>query len=391
VEGRLIPRPEVPCYPIHSDLSLITPPPTAYGTKPGVGLFAISRPLFTTAGKTGLAWTFKALGLKPGTQVLVPSYHCTAMVEPLEWLNLKPLFYKLNEDLSIDYADLKSRLTKDCKALIAVHYFGFPQDGPRLRAFCDDAALALIEDCCHSFFGSYDGQALGSFGDFAVGSLPKFFPFQAGGCVVSSRRDLPREPLTAPGSIAEMQTLIRELQTAQYYGRLLSLRPITLAAAALNKTLRLAGLGRDMTQLQDSPKSLEFSASRLARNIQQACDPEQIASQRRHNYETISRSIADLPGVCLLKPQLAAGVVPYMIPLRIPALRQRFASFEDSALPMQRFGQFLSPDLDPAFCPVSSDLSHHGLQLPCHQNLQEEEILWIVERLADLCRINPKG
>lgn len=386
MEGRLIPRPEVPCYPIHNDLSLIAPSPAVSDKRPGVGLFAISRPLFTTAGKTGLAWTFKALGLEPGTQVLMPAYHCTAMVEPLEWFGLKPLFYRLNEDLSIDYADLESRLDEDCKALVAVHYFGFPQDGPRLRAFCDDAGLALIEDCCHSFFGSDRGQTLGSFGDFAVGSLPKFFPFQSGGCVVSGRRDLPRQSLTAPGSIADMQALVRELQTAQYYDRLQNLRMITLGAAALTKALLLLDLGRDMARLQSSPKSLEFSASRLARNIQQACDPERMATQRRHNYETICQSLADLTGVTLLKPKLEADVVPYMVPLRIPALRRLFADLEDRAVPMQRFGQFLSPDLDEALCPVSSDLSHHGLQLPCHQSLQPEEIQWMVGQLRDICQ-----
>ncbi len=88
----------------------------------------------------------------------------------------------------------------------------------------------------------------------------------------------------------------------------------------------------------------------------------------------------------LLKPQLAAGVVPYMVPLRIADLRRLFAILEDRAIPMQRFGQFLFPGLDEAFCPVSSDLSHHGLQLPCHQSLQEEEIQWMVEQLWDICR-----
>src|SRR3546814_2290961 len=82
---------------------------------------------------------------------------------------------------------------------------------------------------------------------------------------------------------------------------------------------------------------------------------------------TLCRMLSGLPGVTLLKPRLEPGVVPYMLPLRIPALRRIFACLEDRAFPMQRFGQFLFPGLDPALCPVSSDLSHHGLQLPCHQ------------------------
>jgi hypothetical protein len=96
--------------------------------------------------------------------------------------------------------------------------------------------------------------------------------------------------------------------------------------------------------------------------------------------------LSDLPGITLLKPRLEPGVVPYMLPLRIPALRRLFARLEDQAFPMQRFGQFLAPGLDEALCLVSSDLSHHGLQLPCHQSLRGDEMEWMAERLADICR-----
>ena len=384
-EGRLIPWPEAACYPIFSGLR----PPRAGAAgqeTAGRGLLAIGQPFFTTAGKTALGWAFKALGLKPGATVLLPAYHCLAMVEPLEWLGLKPRFYRLNADLSIDQADLEARLDETCKALIAVHYFGFPQDGPRLRAFCDHFGLALVEDCAHSFFGTCQGQDLGSFGDFAIGSLPKFFPAQGGGCLVSSRRPLPPEKLAAQGPLAELQALVRALQSAHYYGRLRPLAPLTLAGAALAKALALAGLGRGKAFSPASPTSLRFTASRLAQAIARTDDPQSVIARRRQNYQTICQALAGLPGVSLLKPQLAAGVVPYMVPLRIANLRRLFAILEDRAIPMQRFGQFLFPGLDEAFCPVSSDLSHHGLQLPCHQNLREEEIQWMVEQLGDICR-----
>ena len=390
VEGRLIPRPEVPCYPVHGDLGLILPSGSARETPAEkgeeLGLLGIGRPLFTTAGKAGIGWTFKALGLQPGDKVLMPAYHCMAMVEPLEWFGLEPLFYRLHEDLSIDYAGLEPQLDESCKALVAVHYFGFPQGGNRLRDFCDSFGLALIEDCCHSFFGSHGGQPMGTFGDYAVGSLPKFFPLQSGGCVVSRRREMPKQSLAAPGAIADLRMLVREWQTAHYYDRLSRLAPLTFAAAGLTKAFQIAGLGRDMAALQTLPHSLDFSASRFAANIARAGGLAGMAATRRRNYAQICRALADVPGLTLLKPELEPDVVPYMVPLRIPALRRLFARMEDLALPMQRFGQFLSPQLDETLCPVSSDLSHHGLQLPCHQSLLPEEIDWMVERLRELCR-----
>jgi dTDP-4-amino-4,6-dideoxygalactose transaminase len=120
--------------------------------------------------------------------------------------------------------------------------------------------------------------------------------------------------------------------------------------------------------------------------VLQASEPQEIATLRRRNYETLCRLLADLPGVTLFKPQLEPGMVPYMVPLRVPGLRRLFADLENRAFPMQRFGQFLSPDLDASLCPVSSDLSHHGLQLPCHQSMLPEEIEWMVEQLRDACR-----
>jgi dTDP-4-amino-4,6-dideoxygalactose transaminase len=385
-EGRLIPWPEVPAYPVLADLAPLTPGRKAEDPGPAEGLLALGHPLFTTAGKTALGWAFKAAGLRPGDRVLLPAYHCLAMVDPLEWLGLEPVFYRLHEDLSIDYAHVEACLDSRCRALVAVHYFGFPQDGLRLRAFCDDSGLALIEDCAHSFFGSQGDEKLGSFGDFAIGSLPKFFPLHGGGCLVSARRPLPRAELTEQGTLAGLQALVRGLQTAHYYGRLRPLLPATTGAAALTKLLALSGLGREAAGAGNGASALDYTADRLARTTLRASTPGTIASRRRENYETLCRMLSDLPGITLLKPRLEPGVVPYMLPLRIPALRRLFARLEDQAFPMQRFGQFLAPGLDEALCLVSSDLSHHGLQLPCHQSLRGDEMEWMAERLADICR-----
>ena len=385
-DGRLIPWPEAPCYPILTDLGQLAGRGSGGHAGGYADILAAGPALLTTSGTTALGWAFKALSLEPGTRVLMPAYHCLAMIEPLAWLGLKPVFYKLNEDLSIDYDDIERRLDKTCKTLVAVHYFGFPQDGPRLRAFCDEFGLALVEDCCHSFFHADNGQPLGNFGDYAVGSLPKFFPLHGGGCLVSSRRRLPQEALRAPGPLTDLRALVRDLQMSHYYGRLRALTPLTTATAALCKLLLLAGMQPEVTNPGSSRAGMDFSAGRVAQRVLAACDPDSIAAKRRHNYETICRSLADLPAVSLMKPTLEAGVVPYMVPLRIPALRGLFAALEDRAVPMQRFGQFLSTELDEEFCPVSTDLSFHGLQIPCHQSLRPEEIDWMTGQLREVCQ-----
>ena len=203
---------------------------------------------------------------------------------------------------------------------------------------------------------------------------------------MSARRPLPGTKLAGQGAVAELQTLVRALQTVHYYGRLRPLLPLTAGAAALAKLLVLSGYGRAPALAADGATRLDFAADRVARNTLWSSTPQTIAPRRRENYETLCRMLCGLPGLTLLKPRLEPGVVPYMLPLRIPVLRRLFARLEDRAFPIQQFGQFLFPGLNPALCTVSTDLSHHGLQLPCHQSLRRDEMEWMVDQFAEVCR-----
>ena len=103
-----------------------------------------------------------------------------------------------------------------------------------------------------------------------------------------------------------------------------------------------------------------------------------IIERRRQNYLALLEGLSDLDGCCPLVCELPAAVVPYMFPLYIQELERVFPIFEDCALPMQRFGQFLWPGVDQESCSISSDYSKHLLQLPCHQEISSAEIEWII-------------
>ena len=63
----------------------------------------------------------------------MPSYHCEAMVEPVTWLGAEPVFFRIEEILSVDLVDISRHCDPKIRAVIAVHYFGFPQDFFRVR------------------------------------------------------------------------------------------------------------------------------------------------------------------------------------------------------------------------------------------------------------------
>jgi dTDP-4-amino-4,6-dideoxygalactose transaminase len=141
--------------------------------------------LGVTSGRVAIALALQHMGIAHGDKVLVPAYHCIAMVEPIISTGAGAVFYRIREDTSVDLDDVQRRLDVRTRALLAPHYYGFPQDMMRIRAFCDAHNLVLIEDCAHAFFGRCDGRPFGGHGDYAIASAMKFFPVYDGGYLVS--------------------------------------------------------------------------------------------------------------------------------------------------------------------------------------------------------------
>jgi len=182
--------------------------------------------LNVTTGRMGLSLAMEHIGLKKDEKVLIPSYHCISMVEPVIYASGIPVFYKIKEDSSIDLEDIVAKIDERTKAIIVTHYFGFPQDLVAIRAFCDTHHLLLIEDCAHVFFGEYAGQSIGSFGDYAFASPMKFFPLYDGGYFISSKHSIAEVQLESSDVIFNLKAMYTILYRSIKYGRISAIKPI---------------------------------------------------------------------------------------------------------------------------------------------------------------------
>lgn len=391
--GRLIPRPDIPVQPVIS-WNMFASSPAA--RVPGV--IDQGRTFFVTAARIAIAHALELSGLGPGHKVLVPAYHCVAMIEPIVYVGADPVFYRLRDDLSVDLDDVAAKIDGNTRAFIAVNYFGFPQDLPALRRFCDERALTFIEDCAHSFFGSFNGRPLGSFGHFAVASLTKFFPVRDGGALVIGRdRSADLGIDIKPQSFsASAATALHAVDDAVALGRLRGLAPILRLIDGAKNVVRSVAPQADSARGQNpatersgllggfNPAWMGIGATAVSRAICRHAPWPRIAERRRHNYARLAREFSGLSGCRPVFPQLPDGVVPYMFPLWVDRLAEIFPSLEDRAVPMQRFGQFLWPIMDQQVCPVTQAHSRHSVQLACHQELSDDEITAIVERVRAL-------
>src|ERR1700704_6654321 len=120
---------------------------------PTRGVLSARHRRYTTSGRAAIALALRALEIGSNDKVLVPTYHCPTMIAPVAQSGAQPIFYPITASGGVDLEWLQRVALNGARAMLATHYFGFPQPMSRLRAFCDAHRIALIEDCAHAFFG----------------------------------------------------------------------------------------------------------------------------------------------------------------------------------------------------------------------------------------------
>ena len=105
----------------------------------------------------------KALGVKPGNEVITTPLTFCACANVIEHLGATPRFVDVEPDtLNIDPARIEHAVTRRTRAILAVHYAGHPADLDPIREIADRRGLGLIEDAAHALPASYKGQPIGA-------------------------------------------------------------------------------------------------------------------------------------------------------------------------------------------------------------------------------------
>jgi DegT/DnrJ/EryC1/StrS aminotransferase family len=133
--------------------------------------------------------------VKPGENILVPGFICSAAVAPLHRLGLEVRYYEVDELLNPILVAAAGLIDGATRAMVVVNYFGFAADLPEIVKFCGANGLLLVEDNAHGFLSSVGDRCLGTFGDMSVASLYKTVSLPNGAALTlkdPSRGDRPR-------------------------------------------------------------------------------------------------------------------------------------------------------------------------------------------------------
>lgn len=126
-----------------------------------------------TNATAGLHLACLAAGLGPGDEVLVPSLSFVATANAVRYVGATPVFVDVTGlgDFNMSPVDLESKIGARTKAVIVMHYGGYPCDMHAIMELAARHNLVVLEDAAHAIGGRLDGRALGGWGNMGVYSF----------------------------------------------------------------------------------------------------------------------------------------------------------------------------------------------------------------------------
>jgi len=113
------------------------------------------------SGTAALHSVLMALGMKPGDEVIIPSFTFVATANVVLASGAKPVFVDTGDDYNMDPKEFRRAITRKTKAVIPVHVFGYPADMDEIREVADSKSVRIIEDAAESMGATYKGTQTG--------------------------------------------------------------------------------------------------------------------------------------------------------------------------------------------------------------------------------------
>ncbi|MBC8490026.1 MAG: DegT/DnrJ/EryC1/StrS family aminotransferase [Bacteroidetes bacterium] len=116
---------------------------------------------------------FKGLGIGYGDEVIVPSFSFVATANAILYVDAKPIFADITslDNWNISPKDIEKKISSRTKAIILMHYGGYPCDMNSINSIAEKHNLFIIEDAAHAPGAEYNGEKCGSLSDVACFSF----------------------------------------------------------------------------------------------------------------------------------------------------------------------------------------------------------------------------
>lgn len=325
--------------------------------------FGVPKALLTTSCTHALEMSAILLDIKPGDEIIVPSFTFVSTINAFVLRGAKPIFIDIRPDtLNMDYKLLEGLITPRTRAIIPVHYAGVSCEMDTIMEIANRYQIPVIEDNAHGLFGKYRGKYLGTFGIFASQSFheTKNLTCGEGGAIL----------INDPQYIQRAE-IIREKGTNRsrfFRGEVDRYTWIDIGSSYLPSDILAAIL------------YAQFEAS------------DQIQAKRQKIWQTYYESLKDwsfgqgvglpvIPEYCEQPYHMFYMILPsfeYRQGL-IQHLRDRGIHSVFHYLPLNLSNMGRGFGGKAGDCPVTEEISERLLRLPFYNSLSDDDQAWVVE------------
>ncbi len=295
------------------------------------------RPIFSFPNaRTAFKAYLQTLHMEPQDEIMIPAYigwsknEGSGVFDPIKELGISFRFYRINEDLTIDLADLQAQMHyPQTRVLLLIHYFGFPDPNiATIVQLAREQNLIIIEDEAHALYSDWWGGITGRWGNVAFFSLHKMLPFPYGGWLA----------LNNP-SMADLTAL--ESNPWQ-------------------------------TSLPQDPRTYDWTG---------------IALQRRENAQALLEMLTPLEGeISILFPTIPEGVVPQTLPILVRNISRDKLYFKmnENGYGVVSLYHTLISQIDNSSFPISHKIAKRILNLPVHQDISPSDLEGMIRYLQEM-------
>jgi dTDP-4-amino-4,6-dideoxygalactose transaminase len=306
------------------------------------------------------------LEIKPGDEVIAPSFTFSSTVNAFVLRGARPVFCDIRPDtLNLDETKLESLVTPRTKVIVPVHYAGVGCEMDQILKIAERYGIAIVEDNAHGLFGTYKGRSLGTFGCLTSQSFHEtknIYCGEGGALLVNDERYI------------ERAEIIREKGTDRsrfFRGETDKYTWVDLGSSYLPSDILAAFLYAQMEahkQIQNKRQRIwQYYHDHLRswagdRNVRLPIVPEQCG-QSYHMFYLLLPSLEERQA--LIKHLKSHGILSvfHYLPLHLSAMGRRFGGREGD-------------------CPVTERVSERLLRLPFYNDLSEADQAFVVDTMS---------
>tara|TARA_B110000285_G_scaffold153329_1_gene171146 strand:- start:2158 stop:3276 length:1119 start_codon:yes stop_codon:yes gene_type:complete len=315
-------------------------------------------------GTDALQIALMASGLKPGDEVITPSFTYVATTEVIALLGLVPVFVDVDKDtFCIDTEQIKAVITDKTKAIVPVHLYGQSANMEAIMDIANEYNLTVIEDNAQAIGSDYHfsngNQKTGTIGHIGCTS---FFPSKNLGCYGDGGAMFTNDDILA----GKMRMIGNHGQSKKYYHDIVGCnsRLDSIQAAILRIKLK------ELDVYIEARREVASHYDNFFSEFEGVKTPVRGKNSRHvfHQY-TLTLEGIDRDG---LNAFLAEKNIPSMIYYPVPAHRQKMFS---------AFGS------DETNLPVTDWLCERVLSLPVHTEMTKEQLDFICSGVAEFLTV----